>query len=739
MARTSTSVERNTFIRGLVTEAGPLTFPENASKDEENFILNKDGSRQRRLGMDYEDGFQLNTIGVYPGSSNVSFLSSYRWENVGNDSRLTIGVVQADNKLFFCDMSTTAPSANLLNGGNSITIATLVLTAFNYAAVNGVLVLVGEGLDNPVFLKYDQDTDTITQTEIVIEVRDIWGLNEALAIDERPTTLTAIHEYNLKNQGWDNTKISSFHSSQGKYPSNADIWVLGKDATDDFDPDLLVKQDLGTTLASRGRFILQAFDRGAERQAASGLTGLPQDRETGNISTAAAFAGRIFYSGIRSNITVPDDRSPSFSGTILFSPIIDNNKKFGFCYQEGDPTAEFNAELVSSDGGTIQIPEAAGIFKILALETVLLVFAENGVWMLSGGEAGFSAGEFAVRKITDVGATGHDSVVAVDGSVVYWARGGIYQLTPDPRSGRLVAQNITERTIQTRYNEIPTISKVFAKGTFDTTARQVKWLYNDDPNYDGVTRVNSYNKELVLDFVLGAFSIMGIGEISGGPYVAGYLSSSDFITSQLAETVIVGANNTVQVSAEDVIVSRDIRSRGNTTTKYLVAHKQGLLVKWTLASYSNGNFLDWEEFNSVGIDAPAFMLTGEELFSDTQRDKSVKYLTAHMLRTETGFILDGSGDLQPENPSSCLIQARWDFSNSAASGKFGDQFEAYRLTRNYIPTGVGDPFDYGQEVITTKTKLRGSGRALSIRFDTSPGKDLLLYGWGMSAEGNTVV
>jgi hypothetical protein len=42
----------NTFVKGLVTEAGPLTYPENASLDEENFVLNRDGSRQRRLGMD---------------------------------------------------------------------------------------------------------------------------------------------------------------------------------------------------------------------------------------------------------------------------------------------------------------------------------------------------------------------------------------------------------------------------------------------------------------------------------------------------------------------------------------------------------------------------------------------------------------------------------------------------------------------------------------------------------------
>ena len=737
MARTSTNVERNTFIRGLVTEAGPLTFPENASKDELNFVLNKDGSRQRRLGMDYETGFQANDTGYATSLVDTANISSYRWENVGNDARTTIGVVQVSNKLWFMDMSESAPSANLLNQGNSITVTVLTDTIFQYASVNGILVIVGEGLDNPIYLSYDQDTDTITQTTITIEVRDIWGVADTLGVDERPSTLDNVHEYNLKNQGWDNTQITSFFTSQSVYPSSVDVWHLGKDTNDDFDPALLVKQDLGTATAAKGRFIIEAFQRGTERNAAAGVTGLPQDLETGNISTAAAFAGRIFYSGVRSNITDKDDNSPVYTGTVFFSQIIDNNKKIGYCFQEGDPTAEFNADLVASDGGTLQIPEAAGILKLVPLETVLLVFAENGVWLISGGDVGFSATDYNVRKVTNVGAVGADSIVDVDGTVIYWARGGIYQLTPDPRSGRLVSQNITERTIQTKYNEIPSVAKIYAKGVFDSPTRQVKWLYNDDDTYDGVTRVNSYNKELVLDFVLGAFYILDIKEVTNGPYVSSYLQTSDFINNNKENPVVVNGVQ-VQVSGEDVVVTETVRSRGNSLIKYVTIIPD-TTDDWTLSSYTNEDFLDWETFDSTGVDAAAFLLTGEELFGDTQRTKGVRYFTAHFLRTETGFVLDGSGDLQPENPSSCLVQARWDFSDSSSSGKFGTQFEAYRLNRHYIPTGVGDTFDYGQEVITSKTKLRGNGRALTIRFDTSPGKDLYMYGWGMVVEGNTVV
>jgi len=687
--------------------------------------------------MDYETtGTLVDTLlstVIVDGAS----ITSFRWDNVGNDARISIGVLQIKDKLWFMDMTTTAPSANLLNSGSSITIAQLVDTEFSYAAVNGVLVVVGEGLDNPVFLEYDETTDTVTQSPITLEVRDIWGVDDSLGINERIATLSDEHKYNLLNQGWDNDKINAFFASQAVYPSNADIWLLGKDSNDDFDPALLVKQDFGTTLSPKGRFIIDAFNRGAERQAATSISGLPTDAETGNISTAASFAGRIFYSGVRGNVSVPDDKSPSYSGTVFFSQIIDSNSKLGFCFQEGDPTSEFTAEVVANDGGTIQIPEAAGIIKIVPKENVLLVFSENGVWIVSGNDLGFTADNFAVRKITNVGAVGAESIVDVDGTTIYWAKGGIYQLTPDQRSGRLVAQNITERTIQTEFNTISTPAKISAKGVFDSSARQVRWLYNDSLTYDGTTRVNSYNKELVLDFVLGAFYILDIKEITGGPYVSSYLQTTDFLSTDSEQLVVIGPD-IVQINAVDVVITESVRSRGTSVTKY-VTIVPGTTDSFTLSAFTDPDFLDWKTFNAVGVDAAAFLLTGEELFGDTQRDKGVAYMTTHCLRTETGFFLDGNGDLQPENESSCLVQARWDFADTTAGGKFGKQFEAYRLTRVFIPTGVSDPFDYGQEVITTKTKLRGSGRALSVRFDTAAGKDLLLFGWGLAVDGNTKV
>lgn len=64
MARQQAQAEINNFVGGLVTEASPLTFPENASLDEKNFVLNRDGSRRRRLGMRIMTGEgKINNVG----------------------------------------------------------------------------------------------------------------------------------------------------------------------------------------------------------------------------------------------------------------------------------------------------------------------------------------------------------------------------------------------------------------------------------------------------------------------------------------------------------------------------------------------------------------------------------------------------------------------------------------------------------------------------------------------------
>lgn len=227
------------------------------------------------------------------------------------------------------------------------------------------------------------------------------------------------------------------------------------------------------------------------------------------------------------------------------------------------------------------------------------------------------------------------------------------------------------------------------------------------------------------------------------PYVSHYLPIPDVIATTIIDNVSAGVDNVTSNSGVDnVIISSVVRSRGDRKTKYLailpsVQNAPLSTYSFTYSYFKDPDFLDWFTANERGTDANAFLITGQETMQDTQRAKKVTYLTMHMERTETGFT--GSDPLIPINESSVKVESRWEWANSNVSGRFGKEFQAYRLNRNYIPDSSTDLFDYGFEVVTTRNKLRGKGRALSLKFSTEPGKDFKLLGWATNITGEEKV
>lgn len=741
MPQQPASLEFNTFVKGLITEASPLNFPDNASLAEDNMVLNRDGSRQRRLGIDFEPGYGLNSSVYF----SPAFLTTqrrvgfYRWDNVNNDPTKSFGVVQVGALLYFLDLYAASPSANLIPTNGSLTGGVLsVADLCQFTTIGGKLV-VAMNSSQVAILKYDPDNNWIERDQIkTIEVRDFWGVEDSLAVNNRPTDLSIEHRYNLYNQGWpDAAQVQKFKTKKGVFPSNADIYYIGLQADGVFEPQNIDGTYFGTTPAPKGSFVIQAFSRSNSRAFASGISGLPVDYTTGGITTVTTYAGRLFFSGITvSGVETSETSYPRLETMVFFSQIADSDDKLFKCYQEADPGEEDSVGLVDSDGGYITIPEASRIYKLVPVGRSLAVIAENGVWEIYGSDSGFSATNYQIVKTSNVGAVNAQSVVEAEGRVFYWSKAGLYGLAPTQGVGDLAAQNLTEATIQTLYTAIPSVGKAYATGTYDEVARKVKWLYNDQDTYTGTAFTERYNRELVFDLTLGAFYTNSIPCDTSAAVVSAYVSTPNYLSVTEVNDVVVGTDDVVaNGGVDDVVTTTDIRTRGVGSTKYLAVNGTSY---FTLAEYRNGDFLDWYTYDNVGTDATAFMETGHFTGGDSTRDKWIKYLTVHCKRTEEGYVLDGSGNIVFDNPSSCLVQGRWDFSDSANSGKWSDQFQAYRLNRPYIPAGVGDPFDYGYDVITTKNKVRGNGKALRVRFETEPGKDLYLYGWGitMSQDGS---
>jgi len=639
------------------------------------------------------------------------------------------------------NLLTDSPSANLKNSGNPITITSLSNSKIETSVINNKCVIVSKDLPRPVLLTYNVSTGAVTQSTIQIQIRDIYGVDDALFLDTRPVTLTNTHKYNLRNQGWNKNIVTTTGADAitltktdlGVYPANSDNWTLGKISNassadyEKYDPDTLNKNSFSNYQIAKGSFIIDAFERGVGRMNASDVTsGLPTDREEGNISTITSYAQRLFYSGIESNVTGPDIRSPNYSGYIFFSKIIKSDDDFGTCHQEADPTDPGINDLIDTDGGSIQIPDITRVVRIIASQASILVFAENGVWEIYGDTGGFIATSFQASKISTNGITNGDSVVNVNGNFIYWSKAGIYLLKPDAASGRFAAESLSLTSIQDLYLNIPEVAKDFAKGIYDEKENRVRFLYNDSASYSSSNYPNSYNKELIYDLTLKAWSKNEISSlISDSPYIADYALIPGYSVTTREESVVAGTDTVLVTAGDTVVVPDDVASSRTEQFSFLTI----VGTSFTLSKYNGSDFLDWKTKDSVGVNYSSYLYTGYELFGDIMKEKQIPYIFFYLQKTEDGFQASGT-DLVFTNQSSCKVQAQWGWSNSAANGKWGNEFQAYRILRNYTPSGVGDTYDSGDSMVVTKNKLRGSGKCLSLYIRSEAGKDMKLLGWG---------
>ena len=827
----------NSFVKDLVTEASELTFPEGALVDGENFVLKRDGSLERRLGIDYENLYSKVSTGLTEAQLAEGRTAFYRWNSPSGDSSLNIGVIRIYNRFWFVDLLTANPSTNLLNDEDYIEVPQLTSNDVQFANLNNQLIIVSQDLATPLVFTYNPDTRLISTSSIEIKIRDLFGVNDGYAPDVRPdyagattmrewvaesstfkkgdelyygsnvykvtgagqgtyttrnpgTTFGGItygrtrsytgprlgdvapthtsgtqangdldltyvraltstdfseeHRYNLRNQGWNKNievvgggdAIDKTGSVLGVYPSNSDVYSLGKNSNpsnanyEKYDPNILKKNSQSRYQVARGSFIIDAFSRGQSRENVADdakINNLPVDKENGRFTSVAAYAQRLFYSGIKSDITEPDSRSPNYNNYIFFTRVVRSPEDFEKCYQEADPTDPGINDLVASDGGTIQIPEVSRIVKIVAAQSSLLVFCQNGVWEVYGDTGGFYANNFQVSKISTNGVLDQNSIVQVGGNFLYWSNSGIYSLTTDSASGRFAPENISLKTIQKFYLDIPFLGKKHARGFYDEKENRVRFLYNDSAEYSETNYVNKYNKELVYDLTLQAFSVFTIGELTSdnAPYVTDYIEIPNFISSEEATNVLVGTD-TVETSTDVVIVNVDIEADRDSQYAYLTL--QG--TNWTISKYKDTTFKDWKTEDATGVDFTSYLITGYEYFGDLLKRKQVPYVQFYFERTEDGYSISGN-ELTLNNPSSALVQAQWNWSDSVNSGKWGREFQAYKLLRHYIPENASDSFDYGDKIIITKNKLRGSGKTLSLYIRSEEGKDMKLQGWVM--------
>lgn len=696
----------NTFVRGLITEAGELTFPEGASVDELNCDLRRDGSRRRRLGASYEESHVLSTFTV----SDTDLVATGTWVNVGGSGDLEFLVIQKGTILYFYNKGELPYSGQ--QEANSIDLSTYEYAGSagaetekcQFTSLKGNLIVSSNAI-NTIAIAYN--SGVLAASQIEFKVRDFEWQGDTSTYYEDDSNPSQDRKYDAQNSGW-NTG-SPAPTSLTKRLTHP--WYSGKDSSGNYSESEFNKVYQGTTLTGHGHYILDFFEKA--RGTISNLTGLTKmtEPETSRFRCVASFSGRVFYAGLDSSRN---------AGTILFSKLADTIGDLGTCHQQNDPTGEDISDLLATDGGEIRIPDAVKIQRLYAFQNSLFVFAENGVWQITGLDGVFTADAFSVNRVSRVGILSPETFVEAEGTPFWWSYYGIHTLQTDPVSGQGQEQNLSLPTIQSFWDKIGSDEKLKVTAAYDNINRRIYWAYPDADE----TVASKLNNFLILDIPLQAFYPWRItDESSNSDCVVGMSFYTGYGATDLALDVTAnnGADDVVLSNGDDVVNTR-ISSFTTGDPAIILICRDGDTNKITMGGFTGLSFLDWGTTDYV-----SFAETGYDFIGDLVTKKSAPYIVTNCRLTETGFTGTELAGYEAIRPSSLTVSVAWDFNKN-----FGTSQQVYRHKFPIVvdPNNINS-FPYPEKVITTRLKMRGTGRSMRLRYESQTGKDFNLLGWGI--------
>lgn len=705
MTRSAAQVIENNFVKGLITEATGLNYPENSCIETWDCEFDFFGRVARRLAFDLEFSATNKQI-----TKTNSAINRYHWKNVTGDGLISFVVVQVGGTLYFYN------TANLTSLSGGLIASTITLSTYSpsgapsaalydcqFADGLSKLYVFHPYLEN-FYVTYDSTANTVSATQYSLTLRDFEGdTADALAVDTRPTTtlggMDIHHKYNLFNQGWckadlSTPELTAWDAARADMPSNCDVWWEFKNASDAFDTTTIVNGGRGNTPAANGHFILNVYNQ--DRATASGIGSIAATTSgKARTSTGAFHAGRVFYAGIN---------AAGFTSKIYFSQIIEKDAQVGRCYQASDPTSEDLFDLLPSDGGVISIPEAGTIYKLFSAANGLMVFAYRGVFFISGSQGiGFTAVDFTVSKLSAIRTVSSSSFVDVNGVPMWWNTDGIF--TIQSGQGGPQVQSMSISTMQTFFNEIPNNSKTFAKGYFNPLEQTVQWLFSTTaPN--GVEQQYTFNAILNFNVLTGAFYpwTISTGDVQIHDLIVvdgtGGTTTETLVVDHSAVQVVDGLGN--NVSSFQLTNTATVPK-----TKFLVSYTSGGLTQFTWAEAKSAGYIDWPTL--MATDYTSYFITGFRLHGNAQTKFQPMYTLVYN-----------------EDVGAAYIQGIWDYSLSTGTGRYSSRQLLQWTDPDYL---------YSHK----RVKIRGQGQTLQYFVKSVSGQPFNITGWSTFETGNSAL
>lgn len=650
MARVDQKVNYYNFAGGKVSDANPLAPPENVVRTLLNVDLRRDGAIARRPGLEPEYDFSILS-GRTTADLIAAGIDVYTWTGVDFNPELNFIVVRIGDTLYVYKPTVYSISTGLIHTIDisqfrTDSVASDTSNSFQAVSGKGLLVCSG-GYYQPFYIRYNSDTEQWSSDVIHIRIRDFEGVDDGYEVNERPHapdynnhgTISARHLYNLLNQGWARWEINDFHYETGRYggygmyPANSDIASLGRvweGSGADFIANRITSTPISTGRAPMGHFIIDPFDTTSRgRVAANEAQSGSQFNVGGEVITkrpkcVAFFAGRFFYGSV--------------NGVVYYSKIVEGVDDLGKCYQLNDPTvADFN-QLLDTDGGTLKILGVGTVERMVPMGNSLVVLGTSGIYTISGGtDKGFTANNQQVGFLSNVVALSYRSVVATNGSVLFWSDRGIFAIGSD-EIGQAKIQSISDYKISKDYNNTPMAAKMVAQGFFEPVDNKVWWLYSRHTVSLSNTIINRYTDILIFDLTTGAFTDYQVAD--GGytdvqvpyPMMVCGLPTSTRVSTTFTDLVEDNDGETVTVDSGDVYIERAQYGTSNTTLAVgtMIPDANGD-YRFTFSKFTSRTFHDWEQLaGGVFEIEPANYESVVETLPHTLGEPSVKKQTPYV-------------------------------------------------------------------------------------------------------------
>lgn len=717
------------FDKGLMTDAGALNYPEGFSFEDLNCVITQKKGHRRRLGFDAEQGYTFFTpsTGTFVPSADVT--SSFLWKAPANVTSKAFVVVQLGANLHFYDVSNSTTPVSGSKSGYVINLLAYKVDVApgnagkvpcSYDAGKGLLFITNKYTET-LKVKYNPSSNTLTFSTITYNVRDFDGLSDSLRVDENPSSLSDAHKYNLYNQGWGkitpagivNDMLTEYYNNSlttpKTYPSNTQQWWVGRQAqTELYDIRAISNTDFGTTTAPKGRFTLNYFYK--DRTTVSGISGLAVEEIKERPTVCRFFAGRLFA---------------AYSNIIFFSQILESESDVEKFYQDADPTCEQITDLIDTDGGTIKINEMDTCVGLFPLNNTLLVFATNGVWSITGNtvDGSFKATGYSVNKLSSLDIPSQLGLTDAEGIPVFVSSKGIYTVSGDPTVG-LKVQSLTEGVIQSIFDEIPDDNIRLSTITFDDTQKKIFFLFKNTTTGLLSNIKYGYNRAFILDIKLSNWTTWSIDPIQVSNKIYCIMSPiNTYLPYLLAGTAfkIVVPNGDSVVTGSDSVTIGESPEKDSSSLMMMISEVDAITGKprVTFGTTNNFEYHDWD-FTGNPQDYKSYFMTGYVLGSDISQRKWIPYITVYSNRTAMFETI-------PQfRANSCFLSVRFEWSDTAVGSKWSQPEQIYRNLKNTLPESSN-----GFPVVVTKHKIRGSGKAFQVRFESEEGKDFNVMGWSI--------